>query len=347
MKAAIYHQYGRDIIIDHLPDPSPSDHGVVIQVKATGICRSDWYGWMGNDKDITLPHVPGHELAGVVIATGKNVKKWKGGERVTVPFVGGCGNCPECENGNQQVCDNQFQPGFTAWGSFAEYVAIDYADVNLVELPEEMDFVSAASLGCRFITAFRGLVDLGQIKKGQWVSIYGCGGVGLSAIMIAKAYGARIIAVDVNEKALKMAHKCGADFCINSLNVEKVAEEIHQISGRGSHISVDALGHPGVIKDSILSLRKMGRHIQIGLLENEDVLASVPMDRIIGHELKILGSHGMQAHRYTAIWKLLHEEKINPSLLVTEEVNLEKGINILQSMDQYPPHGIAVITNMN
>ena len=347
MKAAIYHQYGGDIIIDHVSDPTPSDHGVVIKVRATGVCRSDWYGWMGNDKDITLPHVPGHELAGVVVAIGKDVKNWKGGERVTVPFVGGCGKCPECTSGNHQVCDHQFQPGFTAWGSFAEYVAIDYADVNLVKLPEEMDFTSAASLGCRFITAFRGVVDLGKIIPGQWVSIYGCGGVGLSAIIIAKAYDARVIAVDINETSLEMARNCGADYSINSSTVDNISEEIHRISGRGVHISVDALGHQGVIKDSILSLRKMGRHVQIGLLEKEEVMASVPMDRIIAHELKILGSHGMQAHRYPAIWELMKEEKIDPSLLITDEVNLEKGIGILKSMEHYPPQGIAVITDFS
>ena len=345
MKAAIYQQYGGDIDIRTLPDPSPSENGVVIKVEATGICRSDWYGWMGNDKDIVLPHVPGHELAGEVVAVGKEVKQWKGGERVTVPFVGGCGHCPECGSGNHQVCDNQFQPGFTAWGSFAEYVAVEYADVNLVRLPDKMDYISAASLGCRFITAFRGVVDLGEIKSGQWISIYGCGGVGLSAIMIAKAYDAQVIAIDIDDEALNMAKNCGADYCLNSSKIEEISEGVHHISGRGAHISVDALGHQGIIKDSILSLRKMGRHIQIGLLEKEDVLASVPMDRIIAHELKVLGSHGMQAHRYPAIWELIEKGKINPSLLVTDQVSLQKGIEILQSIDQYPPQGVAVITD--
>ena len=347
MKAAIYHRYGGEIIIDELPDPTPSPEGVVVKVKATGICRSDWYGWMGNDGDIVLPHVPGHELAGEVIAVGKNVKNWKGGERVTVPFVGGCGKCPECHSGNHQVCDHQFQPGFTAWGSFAEYVAIDYADVNLVELPEHMDYVSAASLGCRFITAFRGVVDLGNIEPGQWVAVFGCGGVGLSSIMIAKAYGAHVIGIDIDDESLKMAEMCGADYGINSAKVSNVSQEVHHLTQRGAHISIDALGHKEVVMQSVHSLRKKGRHIQIGLLEKEDVNVSVPMDRIIAHELKILGSHGMQAHRYPAIWELIEHGKVNPSLLISNEVNLETGIDILMTMELHPPKAVAVITDFS
>ena len=98
---------------------------------------------------------------------GKQVTRWRAGDRVTVPFVGGCGHCFECHSGNHQVCEQQFQPGFTAWGSFAEYVAIDYADTNLVRLPDEMEFATAASLGCRFVTSFRAIVDQGRVQAGR------------------------------------------------------------------------------------------------------------------------------------------------------------------------------------
>jgi alcohol dehydrogenase len=131
-------------------------------VEASGICRSDWHGWQGHDPDIkSMPHVPGHELAGIIEETGSKIKNWKKGQRVTLPFVSGCGACPECESGNHQICDNQYQPGFTGWGSFAEYVNIKYADTNLVELPNELDYVTAASLGCgsRYMAA-AGLVCL-------------------------------------------------------------------------------------------------------------------------------------------------------------------------------------------
>ena len=139
MRAAIFEEFGQPFTIQNVPDPAPGDQGVVIRVEATGICRSDWHGWMGHDPDIRLPHVPGHELAGVVEAVGKNIRRWRPGDRVTLPFVCGCGTCPQCISGNHQVCDHQFQPGFTAWGSFAEFVAVDYADTNLVRLPDELE----------------------------------------------------------------------------------------------------------------------------------------------------------------------------------------------------------------
>src|SRR5215831_12201253 len=197
MRAAIFHEFKRPFSVENVADPVPSDSGIVLKVKACGICRSDWHGWTGNDPDIRLPHVPGHELSGLVAAVGADVRNWKGGERVTLPFVCGCGACEQCLDRNQQICDRQFQPGFTAWGGFAEYVALEYADVNLVRLPDEIDFVTAASLGCRFATSFRAIVDQGRVAPEQWVTVWGCGGVGLSAVMIAAAFGAQVIAVDI------------------------------------------------------------------------------------------------------------------------------------------------------
>ena len=191
MRAVYFEKFQTQPVVTNLPDPTPTSHGVVIKVGASGLCRSDWHGWMGHDSDITLPHVPGNEFAGVIVAVGSQISRFKVGERVTVPFVSGCGHCGECRSGNQQVCEEQFQPGFTHWGSFAEYVAIDYADHNLVHLPETISYETAASLGCRFATSFRAVVDQGRVKGGEWVAVHGCGGVGLSAIMIAAGMGAR------------------------------------------------------------------------------------------------------------------------------------------------------------
>ena len=150
MKAVVYEAFGELPCIRTVPDPTPPEDGVVVQVEANGICRSDWHGWMGHDTDVKLPHVPGHELAGVVVAAGDQARRRWVGERVTVPFAVGCGVCPECLAGNQHICQDYFQPGFTGWGSFAEYVALPHADANLVVLPPALSFVDAAGLGCRF-----------------------------------------------------------------------------------------------------------------------------------------------------------------------------------------------------
>jgi alcohol dehydrogenase len=343
MKAAIYTDFKKPLKIENVPDPTPSNRGVVIQVKATGICRSDWHGWMGHDPDITLPHVPGHELAGVIEETGMKVTNWKRGDRVTLPFVCGCGQCPQCLSGNHQVCDHQFQPGFTHWGSFAEYVAVDYADTNLVRLPEAIEFETAASLGCRFVTSFRAIVDQGKVAAGQWVAVHGCGGVGLSAIMIADAFGAKVVAIDINEDKLDFARSVGAISVVNATQSKNVVEEIIDITGGGAHLSIDALGNPSTCYNSVANLRKRGKHIQVGLMVGEQSHSPIPLDKIIANELEILGSHGMQAHRYPKLLEMIKLGKLSPGKLINKTISLEASLDALITMDKFEGTGIKVI----
>lgn len=344
MKAMLFEGFGERPRIAVLPDPIPTPEGVVIAVTASGVCRSDWHGWMGHDSDIRLPHVPGHELAGRVAAIGKNVRRFNIGDRVTVPFVSGCGHCAECRSGNQPVCPGQFQPGFTHWGSFAELVAIDYADSNLVTIPDAIDDVTAASLGCRFATSFRAVVDQGRVRPGEWVAVHGCGGVGLSAIMIAAAMGANPIAIDISEEKLALARDCGAKASINSLKCESVVQEVRDLTGGGAHVSLDALGNPTTCFNSIHNLRRRGRHVQVGLMLGEHSSPKVPMAQVIAHELEIYGSHGMQAWRYDAMLAMIRLGTIAPSKLVGRRITLSEGIDALVNMDRFDVLGMNVIT---
>src|ERR1035437_2632726 len=346
MKAAIYEEFKGPITIRDVADPKALPTGIVLEVRACGICRSDWHGWMGNDPDIHLPHVPGHELSGVIAAIGADVKHWKIGDRVTLPFVCGCGTCEQCRSGNQQICDRQFQPGFTAWGGFAEYVAIEYADENLVRLPDEIDFVTAASLGCRFATSYRAIVDQGKVCEGQWVGVHGCGGVGLSAVMIAAAFGARVIAVDIAEDKLELARSIGAEAAVNA-STENVALRVLDITGGGAHISIDALGHPDVLLNSISSLRKHGKHIQVGIMEAEQHNAPIPIDKVIARELEIVGSHGMQAHRYPEMLNMVRDGKLHPQRLIGETVSLDHAPAELVNMDRFRGLGVTVINDFH
>ncbi|PPC79237.1 alcohol dehydrogenase [Pokkaliibacter plantistimulans] len=345
MKAIVYENFCTAPQLMTVPDPTPEAHGVVVQVKATGVCRSDWHGWMGHDPDIHLPHVPGHEFAGVIAAVGKDVRRFRVGDRVTVPFVSGCGACPECYSGNHQVCGAQTQPGFTHWGSFAELVTLHNADVNLVTLPDHMDYATAASLGCRFVTSFRAVVDQGKVSAGQWVAVHGCGGVGLSAIMIANAIGANVIAVDIGEDKLALARSLGAVATINASEVDNVAEAIREISRGGAHVSLDALGHPVTCVNSINSLRRLGKHIQVGLLLAEHATPAIPMARVIGHELEIIGSHGMQAHRYDAMLAMIMSGKLQPEKLLGRTITLAESIEALTTMDRATTAGVTVVTD--
>lgn len=344
MKAVVYESFSALPKLMNVPDPTPEEHGVIIKVMATGVCRSDWHGWVGHDPDIVLPHVPGHELAGVVQAVGKRVTRWRVGDRVTVPFVAGCGSCPECHSGNHQVCDRQFQPGFTHWGSFAEYVAIHQADINLVALPDSMDFATAASLGCRFVTSFRAVVDQGKTMAGQWVAVHGCGGVGLSAIMIANSIGANVVAIDISEDKLKLARAVGAAATINASQTADVVAAVREITRGGAHVSLDALGHPTTCFNSISNLRKRGKHVQVGLMLGEHSKPAVPMSQVIAHELEILGSHGMQAFRYEPMMAMMASGKLQPEKLIGRTISLEQSIDALVNMDKFEVAGVTVVT---
>jgi len=343
MKAAVYDTFQGPIAIQDVAVPEPSEHGVLVKVNATGLCRSDWHGWMGHDPDIALPHVPGHELAGTIEVLGKDVRNFQPGDRVTVPFVCGCGSCVQCHSGNQQVCDRQSQPGFTHWGSFAEYVVLDRADINLVKIPEEISDVTAATLGCRFITSFRAIVHQGRVTGGQYVVVHGCGGVGLSAIMIAHALGALVIGVDIHEETLKLARELGAMATINASRNPDIAEEVRALTHGGAHVSIDALGSASTCFNSVANLRKRGKHIQVGLMTGDHQHARVPMDQVLANELEVIGSHGMQAFKYPEMLDMIKQGKLHPEKLIERTISLEEATRALPDMDKFENTGILVI----
>jgi alcohol dehydrogenase len=345
MKAAVFEQFRMPLEIRNVNDPVPESDAAVIAVRACGLCRSDWHGWMGHDSDVRLPHVPGHELAGEVVALGRDVRHWSIGQRVTVPFCCGCGTCEQCVCGNQQICDRYTQPGFTQWGAFAEFVAIRHADVNLVSLPEEIDFVTAASLGCRFATSFRAVVVQGRTQPGDWVAVHGCGGVGLSAVMIASALGARVIAVDIRSDRLESAQRCGAAVVINAAKLDPVAA-IRETTCGGAHVSLDALGSRTTCWNSVKCLRKRGRHVQIGLMAGSDADPPVPMSAVIGNELEIIGSHGIQAFEYSRMFRMMSSGTLRPGLLISDRVTLTQAAELLPRMHAFPGNGVTVIDRM-
>ncbi len=345
MRAALYTRFQGPISITDLPDPTPEPDGVVVRVEATGLCRSDWHGWMGHDPDIVLPHVPGHELAGTIVAVGSEVERWQIGDRVTVPFVAGCGECEQCRAGDEQVCEQQFQPGFTGWGSFADLVALRYADGNLVAIPDGISVVTAATLGCRFATAFRAVVDQGRIRSDEWVAVHGCGGVGLAAIMIAKAYGARVVAVDPDPGARDFAALLGARTLDLDPDVAAMTKALQDATEGGPHLSIDAIGDAAVVGTSIGSLRRRGRHVQVGLLPGNEIL--IPMGTVIGRELEVLGSHGMQASRYPEMLEMILDGRLEPGNLVTRTIPLSEVTRALPEMGTVRRPGVTVIDRID
>jgi alcohol dehydrogenase len=309
---------------------------VVLKVEATGLCRSDWHGWMGHDSDIVLPHVPGHELAGTIAAVGAGLTGWNVGDRVTTPFICACGSCEQCREGNHQVCPNQLQPGFNYWGSFAEYVAVPYAAVNLVRLPDDLDFATAAGLGCRFATSFRAIHQVGRVTAGERVAVFGCGGVGLSAVMIAAALGAEVIAVDTNPDALKLAREYGASHTLQASPT--TVDDIRALGG--AHVTMDALGSNAIVQQALQSLRPRGRHLQVGLLPSG---VQLDVGRLISQELQCLGSHGMPAHAYPEMLDLVASGNLKPSDLITRTITLDETPAALAALTDGTPAGVTII----
>jgi len=319
----VIEEFGVLPVVRDVPEPVAAPGGAVIEVEATGVCRSDWHSWQGHDAAVRLPHVAGHELAGRIVALGEGVRGWAIGARVTVPFVCACGSCAQCAKGDQQICDREFQPGATHWGSFAERVAIEHAEVNLVALPDSLPSSEAAALGCRFGTAFRAVLRQGGVRAGQWVAVYGCGGVGISAILLAVAAGAKVVAVDVSPHARELAEKSGATFSIDFTTPEAVGERVRELTGGGAHVSLDCLGAPQTCAASIWSLRKRGRHVQAGLMPPAQGVAPIPMHRVIGGELELVGIHGLQAHEYPELLRVVETAGIDLAALVGRRIGLD------------------------
>lgn len=340
MRAMVYDRFGGPVEVRDLPDPIAPPGGAVIRVGASGLCRSDWHAWAGHDDTVHLPHVPGHEFAGTIASLGDGVTGWRVGDRVTAPFVNGCGVCRWCLAGQSQVCPDQTQPGFTHWGSHAELVTIRAADLNLVAVPDSLDDDAAASLGCRFATAYRAVRARADVRPGEWVAVYGAGGVGLSVVMIAHALGARVVAVDRSPAALDLAARLGAEHVVAAGS--DTPSVIADLTDGGADVTVDAVGSASTSTDAVLSLRRRGRHVQIGLL-SAGQLPVLPLDRVLAWELDLLGSHGMSAADYPGMLDLVATGALRPQDLLGGAVTLEIGAAMLPTSDTASPTGITVV----
>ncbi len=347
MRAAVMEAVRAPLVVREVPDPECPSHGAVIRVEANGVCRSDWHGWTGDwdwlGVKFAFPHVLGHEMCGVIEEVGAEVRAFKAGDRVIVPFCQGEGSCDWCRQGRQNLCDHGFSVGFAYWGGFGRFVAVPHADANLVSLPEPIGFVDGASLGCRFMTSYHGVVDQAAVKPGEWVAVHGCGGIGLSAIHIASAMGANVIGVDIDAAKLDAAKRQGAVATVDASD-GKAAKAVREITKGGAHVGVDALGIETTCVNSIKGLRARGRHLQIGMTSGaERGKIALPIDLIVGKELTVVGSYGMHVPRYAQMLAMIETGKLNPAGLVSGTIALEQTGEVLASMDSYATLGIPVI----
>jgi alcohol dehydrogenase len=347
MRAAVMEGTRKPLVVQDVPDPQVFPGGVVVRVEANGICRSDWHAWVGDwswfGLTLRFPHVLGHEFCGVVEEVGEGVTRVKRGQRVLVPFSQGEGSCDFCRAGQPHLCDMRVTPGIAYWGGMGRFVGVPFADVNLVPLPESVGFTEGASMGCRYMTSFHALVDRAQVKAGEWVAVHGCGGIGLAAVQIASALGASVIAVDIADEKLALARSLGAVATVNA-GQDNAPKAIADLTGGGAHVSVDALGVAATCQASVMSLRRQGRHLQIGLTSAaEKGMVPIPIDLLVLKEASVIGSYGMPAPRFDAMLQMVQTGKLAPGRLVSRTVPLEEAGAVLESMDRFATVGVTVI----
>lgn len=347
MRAARLVGYRAPLELMELPRPAATDTSAVIRVAGCGVCRSDWHLWVGDwawRLPVHFPRTPGHEIGGVVEETGSAVRRFHPGQRVTVPFHNGCGHCRWCRQGAINLCESYASLGFSYDGGYAEYVQVPMADVNLVPLPDAISLDAAAALGCRYMTAWHGLIDRAHLQFGERLVLFGCGGLGLSVLQIAVAAGARVVAVDLDpvRRAQALAH--GAEAAIDPAAGPVVEAVVDQTRG-GADLSVDALGLQPTCAPAIESLRRRGRHLQLGLTgEQERGNLSLPIDRITKWELSLIGSLGCGLDSYTRLLEQVEAGRLDPEALIEQRVGLEGASALLEGMSRFETRGLCLVT---
>jgi D-arabinose 1-dehydrogenase-like Zn-dependent alcohol dehydrogenase len=347
MKAARLVELGSPLVIDDVSEPDPGPRGAVVKVEFEGICRTDWHVWQGDWSWIglapALPVTMGHEFSGSVVAVGPEVTTIKVGDRVAVPFHEACGRCSYCRSGRTNLCDALEFVGISHDGGYAEYVNVLNADLNCVPLPDAVSFDSAAALGCRFMTAWHALQHQAGLRGGEWLAVHGVGGIGLSAVQIGTALGAGVIAVDIDDRKLAAAREQGAAATVNARQVD-VVEAVKEATAGGAHVALGGLGTASLVNAALMSLRKGGRLVQVGLTSKEEQgIVGIPLDELIEAELTIVGSVGNPHIHLPALLRLVGEGRLDPAALVTERIPLESAQGVLERMTSFDTIGFSLI----
>ena len=260
MKAAVLHKAGAPLVIEEIDKPQPGPGEILIQVKACGVCHTDLHLASGEWRLAKLPLVLGHEAVGIVEAAGAGVRTFKAGDRAGIPWIySTCGECEFCASDREPLCPAIVVTGFMVDGGFAEYIKVPAS--HAVAVPPELSFADAAPLYCAALTSYRALKISGA-RVGDTVAIWGVGGLGHYAVQIARASGARVVAVDIAPAQLELARRLGADVVIDASR-EKPKEIIREMGG--AHVVLNLAPTGQTIAQGYEALRRAGTLVLVGL----------------------------------------------------------------------------------
>ena len=319
MKAVVFHGPEQGLKYEEIPTPEISDDQILVKVAACGVCHTDLhYIEHGVPTFKKPPIVLGHEASGVVERVGAAVTNVKPGDRVLIPAVLTCGSCMFCRQGRENICSRMTMLGNHIDGAYAEYVAVPAKDV--LHLPESIPLADASIIADAISTPYHAVKNRAQVRPGDTVVVFGCGGVGINAVQLASAAGGYVIAVDINERKLQWAREFGAAETINAQSVERVSKEIKKRTGGGADIAMEVIGNPKTIEEAFECVRIGGRLVIVGYTHEA---ISVVAGKIMFKELEVVGSLGCRPTDYVPLIRMVAGGQVNLTKQITHRFELK------------------------
>ena len=340
MKAIRMMEPGKPLQLQNVPIPSFGEEDVLVRVRAAGICHSDAHYRAGRSMMGMMPITLGHEVAGEVEWIGSKVTNVKAGERVCLHYNISCGDCYYCKIGNEQFCTTVKMIGHHVDGGYAEYIAMPAR--NAIHLPDEISFEEGATLMCASATALHALRK-GRMQAGETVAVFGIGGLGLSAIQLAKALGAvEVYAVDIKLDKLELASEYGA-IPVDASRVDVVEEIRNLTKGKGVDVALEMIGLQTTMKQTIASLGVLGRAVIVGL--SHIPLEVHPYQTLIGYEAEIIGSNDHLLQELHLLIDMVQRKLLDTAHVVSQTIPLdaEKINQRLDDLENYTNDVRAVI----
>ncbi|HAL55577.1 MAG TPA: hypothetical protein DCP63_03600 [Bacteroidetes bacterium] len=341
MKAAIFAGPNQPLKIESWQTPSIASHELLVKVAACGVCHTDLhYIDHGVPTFKNPPLILGHEPSGIAAQVGSEVKNFKEGDRVLLPAVLTCGSCEYCRTGRENICQTMIMFGNNVDGAYAEYVVAPAKDV--FQLPDGIPLEEGCIIADAISTPYHAVKNRGEVRGGDVVVVFGCGGVGINVVQVASALGGIVLAVDISDKKLEQAKIFGAQYTLNPSRVENISKEIKKLTGGGADIAFEAIGKPQTIEAAFGTLRKGGRLVVVGYSAENITLSAA---KIMYFEMEVRGSLGCRPVDYPRLIELCRIGKIKVKELVTQRFPLEKineAFDLLRNHDENTLRSIVI-----